>query len=107
MKKGFKMLQNLLQGFKIISNYFGTLNIKDYEPSHHLDSKHCVKSVRIRSYSGPHFPAFGLNTEYVSLHIQSECGKMRTGITPNTDTFHAVQGKHISTLLSFLQKVFK
>ena len=22
---------------------------------------HCVKSVRIRSYSGPHFPAFGLN----------------------------------------------
>ena len=23
---------------------------------------HCVKSVRMRSYSGPHFPAFGLNT---------------------------------------------
>ena len=23
----------------------------------------CVKSARIRSYSGPHFPAFGLNTE--------------------------------------------
>ena len=21
---------------------------------------HCVKSVRIRNYSGPHFPAFGL-----------------------------------------------
>ena len=27
---------------------------------------HCVKSVRIRSYSGPYFPAFGLNTEYLS-----------------------------------------
>ena len=25
--------------------------------------KHCVKSVRIRSYSGPYFPAFGLNTD--------------------------------------------
>ena len=25
-------------------------------------SDHCVKSVRNRSYSGPHFPAFGLNT---------------------------------------------
>ena len=25
--------------------------------------KHCVKGVRIRSYFGPHFPAFGLNTE--------------------------------------------
>ena len=24
---------------------------------------HCVKSVRIRNYSSPHFPAFGLNTE--------------------------------------------
>ena len=23
---------------------------------------HCVKSARIRSYCGPHFPAFGLNT---------------------------------------------
>ena len=23
---------------------------------------HCLKSVRIQSYSGPHFPAFGLNT---------------------------------------------
>ena len=53
---------------------------------------HCVKSVRIRNYSGPHFPAFGLNTERygVSLRIQSECGKMRTRITLHTYTFHAV-----------------
>ena len=53
----------------------------------------CAKSVRIRSYSGPHFPAFALKTERyeISLPIQSECGsecgKMRTRITPNTDTF--------------------
>ena len=41
---------------------------------------HCARSVRIRSYSGPYFSAFGLNTERhgVSLRIQSECGKMRT-----------------------------
>ena len=52
---------------------------------------HCIKSVRIPSYTDPYFPAFGLNTErYVSLRIQSECGKMRTRITPNTDTFQAV-----------------
>ena len=25
--------------------------------------RHCVKSGRIRSFSGPYFPAFGLNTE--------------------------------------------
>ena len=53
---------------------------------------HCVKSVRIRSYSGPYFPASGLNTERfgVSLRIRSECGKIRTRRTPNTDNFYAV-----------------
>ena len=53
---------------------------------------YCVKSVRIRSYSGPHFPTFGLNTERysVSLCIQSECEKMRTRTTPNTDTSYVV-----------------
>ena len=37
-------------------------------PSTHLPTRaflgsHCVKSVSIQSYSGPHFPAFGLNAE--------------------------------------------
>ena len=47
------------------------------------------KSVHIWSYSGPCFPEFGLNTERypVSLRIQSECGRMRTRITPHTDAF--------------------
>ena len=55
---------------------------------------HCVKSVRIRSFSGPYFPAFGLNTERygVSLLIQSECRKTRARKTPNTDTFYIVPG---------------
>ena len=34
------------------------------------DSCHCLKSVRIRSYSGPHSPAFGLNTERYSIMIE-------------------------------------
>ena len=60
----------------------------------------CVKSVRIRSYSGPYFPAFGLNTEIyrVSPRIQSEGGKIRTRKTPTTDTFHAVLLKHDSNI---------
>ena len=33
----------------------------------HSDYKHYVKIVRIRSFSGPHFPAFGLNTERYGL----------------------------------------
>ena len=52
---------------------------------------HSVKNLRIRSFSDPYFPAFELNTERygISLRIQSECGKIQTRKTPNTDTFHA------------------
>ena len=48
----------------------------------------CVKSVCIRSFCGPYFPALGLNTERyrVSLRIQSKCGKIRTRKALNTDT---------------------
>ena len=46
---------------------------------------HCMKSVRIRNFSGPYFPAFS-----ASLRIQSKYGKIWTRKTPNTDTFHAV-----------------
>ena len=53
---------------------------------------HCVKGARVRSYSDPHFPAFRLNMERygVSLCIQFKCGKMRTKINPDTDTFYSV-----------------
>ena len=51
-----------------------------------------LKSVCIRSFSGPYFPAFGLNTEIysVNLRIQPECRKTLTRKTLNTDTFHAM-----------------
>ena len=51
-----------------------------------------LKSVRIRSYSSPDFPTFGLNTERYSvfLRIQSKCGKIRTRIIRNRNTFYAV-----------------
>ena len=56
-------------------------------------NRYYVKRVRIRSYSGPYFPALGLNTERypISLRIQSECGKIQTRMTSNTDTFHVVR----------------
>ena len=71
---------------------------------------HCVKSVIIWSYSGLHFPAFGLNMAryFVSLRFQSECRKMRTRITPETDTFYAVpaqrlsQGQNFSTSSNYM-----
>ena len=35
----------------------------------------------------PHFPASGRNTEKVSVRMRENAGKMRTRITPNTDTY--------------------
>ena len=51
---------------------------------------HCVKSVQIRSSFWSVFSH--IRTEYgqVSLHILSECGKIRTGKTRYLDTFQAV-----------------
>ena len=49
---------------------------------------HCVKSVRIQSYSGLHFPTTGPNTQILVNPNVRKCG--RTRITPNTDTFYAV-----------------
>ena len=40
----------------------------------------------------------------ILVRIQSECGKIQTGITPNTDTFHAVL---IRATMSFHQLVSK
>ena len=52
----------------------------------------CVKSVLIRSFFGPYFSAFGLNTEIyrVNLRIQSKYGKMRSRKTRKMDTFYAM-----------------
>ena len=49
------------------------------------------------------FSAFGLNTERyaVSLGIQSECRKIRTRITPNTDAFYVVLVPSLKQLWNF------
>ena len=49
-----------------------------------------VKSVRIRSFSGPYIPGMDMKRYGVSLLIQSECGKIRSRKIPYTNTFHAV-----------------
>ena len=53
------------------------LKMVQQETIENVWNKHCVKSVRIRSFSGLYFSAFRLNTERygVSLSIQSECWK--------------------------------
>lgn len=43
-------------------------------------TRHCVKSVCIQNFPGPHFPAFEPNTARyeVPLYIQPECEKIWT-----------------------------
>ena len=55
----------------------------------HEANIHWLKSARIRSFSGPYFPVFRLNAEIysINLRIQLKYGKIRTGKTPNTDTY--------------------
>ena len=81
--------------YRITTRKFQKKSLNNFCWSSSSLRKHCVKIVRIQSYSGPHFPAFKLNTERyrVSLRIQSKCGKMRTRITSNTNTFYAVRGR--------------
>ena len=66
------ILKTLHFGYSGHPNFWGL----DEKPQFRLilaceyHNHHCVKSVRIRSYSGPYFPAFGLNT----LQNNSEYG---------------------------------
>ena len=57
-----------------------------------LTIPHCVKRVRIRSYSGPYFPAFELNTNIQSNYEYSVRVRENTDQN-NKDTFYAVLGK--------------
>ena len=48
-----------------------------------------MKSVHVqRFYRLYIFPHLNVERYSVSLHIQSDCGKIWTRKTPNTDTFH-------------------
>ena len=64
-------------------------------PPNHLIDLHILRkkspySELFWSAFSPHFPAFGLTTERLSLRIQENARKVRTRITSNTDTFYAV-----------------
>ena len=65
-----------------------------------MPANHFMKKVRIRSAFCLYFPSSELNTERyeASLRIDSECGKIRTRKTPNSDAFHAVIITHKSLL---------
>ena len=90
--------------FYLDQHYMHWKKIKEWEnKSNNLKNLNSVKSVRIRSYSGPHFSCIfphsdwiRRDTQYLSVFCpnagkcQKNAEKMRTRITPNASTFYAV-----------------
>ena len=82
-------------------NNFGIFSLEfcSYHPwiSVIIAHLHYMKNIRIRSYSGPHFFRIFPHLDWIwrdTPHLSvfsPNAGKMRTRITPNTDTFYAVQ----------------
>ena len=60
--------------------------IKVHSRCRRCSDTHCMESVHIRSFLARFFP----HSDWISLRIQSEWGKMRTRITPNKNTFYVV-----------------
>ena len=69
-----------------------TIKLKETRCQVHRGCFHCVKSVQIRSFSGPYSPVFGLNTErYQYLSVFSlNVGKFGLEKTLYLNTFHAM-----------------
>ena len=54
---------------------------------------HCVKSVRIRSFSGPYFSAFGLNTEIYGIDVSMSRKQDFVKNDKQTDTIRSYRTK--------------
>ena len=64
---------------------------------------HYMKSVRIRSCSGPHFPAFGLNTErYFLSPIFVYSVRMRENMDQNNSKY----GQFFAVIISIHQNIY-
>ena len=83
------------QGTKWLLWFYSTDWLQDFSIKY-SKSTHCLKSVRIRSYSGPHFSRIFPHADWIrrdtgispnSVWMREDAGKMRTRTTPNTDTF--------------------
>ena len=54
---------------------------------------HCVKSVQIRSFFGPYFPVFGLNTKIYGVNLRNQCEYRKIQTRKNSIFGHFMQWK--------------
>ena len=68
---------------------------------------YCAKIVRIWSYPGPHFSRIRTEHEEIrsispySVQMRENAEKMRTRITPNTDSFYACRNLKVFSKLEY------
>ena len=70
-----------------------------WEIGHYWKSLHCIKGVRIRSYSGPHFSHIFPHSDWIRGDVRylsvfgpnaEKCGKSADQNNSESDTFYAV-----------------
>ena len=70
MPKNSRILSDMTwHGFGDFDRNYSNQGKSNLSPSKKIEHLRCVKSVRIRSFSGPYFPAFELNSPYLSVLI--------------------------------------
>ena len=71
-----------------------------------LTQHHYVKSARIRSFSGPHFPTFGLNTGRYSVRMRENTDQKNSeyGHFPHSSWYFFLRGHHYNSIRSILFK---
>ena len=76
----FEIYKRLLENEPRNISKVETFLPKKFANSAHFSKSQTRQQMKIIVFSGPYFPAFGLNTKRygVFLHIQSECRKLRT-----------------------------
>ena len=80
LENNFKNIQNVTKVFKRHFRCSGCSRNNKVLHLHH-ELHHHVKSVRIRNFSGPYFPAFGLNTKRYSVFSVSSPNAGKYGPT--------------------------
>ena len=100
------LLVRLVNGF-----LFKTISKCSFEISK-AASWYCMKSVRIRSFSGPYFPTFGLNTEYLSIFSPNawkhrpEKLRIQVLFTQHSDLYFSTFVSEIFRVLSLLLRTY-
>ena len=90
--KIFSVNNNAIETTPCLVNSLQVVSWYEFKNNDNKNNEHCVKVVQIRSFSGPYFPAFGLNTEIYGVNRDQKNSVFghfsRSGIVSNKQKKH-------------------